>query len=150
MTYSTRSDMKKLIKGLQEMRRRSLLGALDGIQAICDLASEDMSQDPAHGDDTEASHANYAASAFGAGRSTEDDAAAQLSVAEALNPGRAALLPFTVPDGALGAVYSSAMSYARYLEGERDGDHAVITPTFERDVRELTSAAAEGSRRALT
>jgi hypothetical protein len=110
-----------------------------------------MEQDPAHGNITGATHANYAAypvfAEFGiTGQSTLN---AQVAVVEALNPGTSDTEPLSLPDKAIGVILSSATDYQYKLETENAGQKAVLSPTIAGAGGDFTRAAAQGSKDAL-
>ena len=69
----------ELIQGLARAFAARDRGALDGLKAVAAGITLDMRDDPAHGDVTGASHANYQARAIGSG----EDGSALLNVARA-------------------------------------------------------------------
>lgn len=138
-----------LIPGLTAAMDKSRQGQKRGLQDLCNLLTTAMGQDPAHGDVTSASHTNYAAYVVGDGETGEEVTDSQVAVVEALNPGHSSTGPLEVPDGAIGAVLSSATDYQRKLETENAAQRAVLGPTIQGSAEDFTRYAAEGSRRAL-
>lgn len=141
--------MKAWIDKLPAVRKRSLEGCAQGLTLAAAILEDDMQNDPAHGNVTGATHANYAAKVFGLGRNPSSDTASQAAVVEALNPGHSAIVTFTTA-AVLGVILDSVTDYQWKLETENAGQKAVLGPTLTRAAQDLTRAAAEGSRRALS
>lgn len=141
-------SMQPLIDGLRRTRERSLDGARDALRDEAAAIAREMRASPAHGDQTGATHANYAAYVVGRGETGADALAEAVAAVEALNPGRSATAAVTI-GGALGVVITSATDYQQHLEIGRGGEKAVLTPTTAASGARLTRAAAAGSKKAL-
>lgn len=146
------ADIQPLLDGLTRFRTVALRGALKGLGPMAIIYSNAMGDDPAHGNVTGATHANYAAipvyAAFGeTGASTLQS---QVSVVESLNPGTSDTEPLTLPDSVIAVILSSATDYQYKLETENAGQKAVLGPTIAGAGDDFTRAAAEGSKAALS
>jgi hypothetical protein len=139
---------KELIQGLKRAFDARDQGALDGLKAAAAGVTLDMRNDPAHGDQTGASHANYQARAVGKG----EDGGGLLSVARAaasaLNPGEVGPTSSVQIDGIAGVIVDSQMVYAPKLAVENAGEKDVITPTLRANGTRFTAGAARGMKRA--
>ena len=139
---------RELIAGLQKAMTARDRGALEGLKAVAAGITLDMRDDPAHGDVTGASHANYQARAVGAG----EDGSALLSVARAaasaLNPSEVGPTQNVRVDGIAGVILDSQLTYSPNLEQDDAGLKAVITPTLRASGARLTRGAAAGMKKA--
>jgi hypothetical protein len=133
------------------MRLAALQGALKGLGPMCVIYSNAMEQDPAHGNITGATHANYAAYPVFAelGVTGQSTLNAQVNVVEALNPGTSETEPLALPDKAIGVILSSATDYQYKLETENAGQKAVLGPTIAGAGNDFTRAASQGIKDAL-
>jgi hypothetical protein len=139
---------KELIQGLHRAMAARDKGALEGLAAVAAGVTLDMRNDPAHGDQTGASHANYQARAVGVG----EDGSALLSVARAaasaLNPGEVGPTSSVRMDGIVGVIMDSQLNYSPALETEDASEKAVITPTLRASGTRFTQGAARGMKKA--
>lgn len=140
--------MKELIAGLDRMRNAALDGARDGMKGPAAGVTFDMRDSPAHGDQTGASHANYAAYVVGRGETGALAVAASITAVETLNPGHVARGHVSI-ETELGVVITSFTDYQDKLETENAGAKAVLTPTVAQSGARFTRAAANGSKKAL-
>lgn len=138
--------MKELVQGLARFRAAQRRGMVDGLQGLCNTLSDAMQNDPAHGDVTGASHANYAAIPVGEGKTTTATVQSLVSVVEELNPGHSETSTVDIPD--IGAILTSATDYQWELETQYAGRKAVIGPTLQGSAIDFTRYAAEGAKRA--
>lgn len=136
--------MKELIAGLQRFRAAQRRGMVDGLQRLCNTLSDAMQNDPAHGDVTGASHANYAAIPVGEGADTAATVQSMVAVVEELNPGHSETGTVNIPD--IGAIITSATDYQWELETQYAGRKAVIGPTLQGSATDFTRYAAEGAK----
>lgn len=138
----------ELIAGLNRAMVARDRGALEGLQATAAGVTLDMRNDPAHGDVTGASHANYSARAVGVG----EDGGALLSVARAaaaaLNPSEVGPTSSVRIDGIAGVILDSQLNYSPDLEQENAGQKAVITPTLRASGTRFTAGAARRMKKA--
>lgn len=138
-----------LIRQLDALEQRTVTGLLAGLDRMAGIIENAMQRDPAHGDVTYATHANYAAKVYGPGRDPSASTASQAAVVEALNPGQVATAPLTVPAGTVGVILDSVTDYQRDLETGYAGNKAVLGPTIATSGDDFTRAAAQGAREAL-
>jgi hypothetical protein len=138
----------ELIAGLKRAHAAHERGAVEGLKAVAAGVTLDMRNDPAHGDQTGASHANYQARAVGEG----EDGGALLSVARAaasaLNPGEVGPTSQVRIDGIAGVILDSQLNYSPDLEQENAGEKAVIGPTLRASGTRFTAGAARGMKKA--
>lgn len=141
------NNLRPLLDGLKRMEKRALDGAAAGIDLITDTLTDELRNSAPHGNDTSATAESYNVRRVGRG---ETGAAAftkaQTSV-EVLNPGHSASAPVSV--AGIGAIIDSGTDYQRFLETERAGQYATLTPFMAGLGGRLTKAAADGSKRAL-
>lgn len=139
---------QELIKGLQKAMDAHERGLLSGLRGAAAGVTLDMRSDPAHGDQTGASHANYQARAVG----KSEDGGSLLSVARAaasaLNPTEVGAVSSVSIDGIAGVIMDSQLNYSPDLEQENAGQKAVIGPTLRASGTRFTRAAAAGARKA--
>lgn len=139
--------MQALRDGLRRTLAVGMEGAARGLERLAAVLETAMQNDPAHGNVTGATHANYGAKVYGAGRDPSTSTDSQAAIVEALNPGHSATEPITL-DG-IGMILDSATDYQRKLETEDAGRKAVLGPTLRGSVDDFTRYVAEGSREAL-
>lgn len=146
------ADIQPLLDGLTRFRTVALRGAFKGLGKMAIIYSNTMESDPAHGNVTGATHANYAAIPVAAilGETGASTVQRQVAVVEALNPGTSDTEPLTLPDTTLAVILSSATDYQYKLETENAGQKAVLGPTIAGAGDDFTRAAAEGSKDALS
>ncbi|HEX9441328.1 MAG TPA: hypothetical protein VF909_16705 [Roseiflexaceae bacterium] len=142
------SPLANLISGLDKLRGVMLDGARDGLEAGSGPIEDAMRRDSAHGDVTGATHAAYVVFVVGRGESGADAMQQSISAVERLNPGHVATSSVHV-ESELGVIYTVATDYQPDLETNNAGEKAVLGPTLARTARDLTAAAAAGSRKAL-
>jgi hypothetical protein len=142
------NDLTPLLQGLERMKARALDGALAGLKGAAAGVTLDMRSDPAHGDVTGATHANYTAFAVGRGADGSAEMAHAVAAVAALNPGHVATNSVTI-NAELGVIVTSVTDYQEKLETENAGQKAVLTPTIAASGTRFTQAAASGSKRAL-
>lgn len=145
---SSNSPLANLITGQSKLHTTMLDGARDGLSDGCGPIEAAMRKDPAHGDVTKATHAAYVAFVVGHGETGADAMHESIAEVERLNPGHVATSSVTV-ESALGVIYTVATDYQPDLETNNAGEKAVLGPTLQRTARDLTAAAAAGSRKAL-
>jgi hypothetical protein len=142
------SLLSGLITGLDKLRTVMLDGARDGLAVGCGPIEDAMRRDSAHGDVTGATHAAYVAFAVGQGESGQAAMHESIAEVERLNPGHVATSSVAI-EATLGAILTVATDYQDELETNNAGEKAVLGPTLARVHRDLTAAAAAGSRKAL-
>jgi hypothetical protein len=142
------SPLAELIKGQAKLRNVAFDGARDGLAAGCDPIEQAMRKDSAHGDVTGATHAGYVAFVVGRGETGADAMHESEAEVERLNPGHSATSAVQI-ETELGAIFTVATDYQPELETNNAGEKAVLGPTLQRSYRDLTAAAAAGSRKAL-
>ena len=145
---SSSSPLANLLTGLSQLHTVMLDGARDGLAVGCAPIEDAMRVDAAHGDVTGATHAAYVAFVVGRGETGADAMHESASAVARLNPGHVATSSVHI-DAELGAILTVATDYQEKLETENAGEKAVLGPTLARTARDLTAAAAAGSRKAL-
>lgn len=142
-------DIQNLIAGLKRFRDVALDGAARGLDGECPAIRDELQQTTAHGDQTGATRAAYAAWRVGRGADGGAALAASVSEGEALNPGQTETSAVAV-DAELGVIISDPMRYGPDRETRNAGEKASIGPLIGIIGGPLTAAAAEGSRKALS
>lgn len=142
------NDIESLIANLTKLRDVALDGAKRGLEGSAAGITLDMRNDPAHGDQTGATHANYTAYAVGRGADGSAELSHAVAAVGALNPGHIATASVDI-SAELGVILTSATDYQYKLETENAGEKAVLGPTIGVSALRLTQAAAAESKRVL-
>ena len=141
-------DIDTLIAGLHRFREVALDGAARGLDLECPEIQAELQATTAHGDQTGATRAAYAAWRVGRGETGSAALAASVSAGEALNPGQTETSTVEI-DTELGVIISDPMEYGPDRETRNAGEKASIGPMVGVFGISLTAAAALGSKQAL-
>lgn len=144
-------DFDAILARLAEMERLAEQGAADGLRLGASGVQDALQATTAYNNDTGATRAGSVVYVVGEGVNDLDRVEAAAQAAEALNPGHSQAAPAgTVEDGHIAVVATSATDYADHLETEQAGARAFLGPIMLVHAQNLTQAAADGIKRALS
>jgi len=138
---------QELIAGLNRAMNVAFDGARDGLKPEAAAVTDEMRANHPHGNVTGATEAGYGARVVGRGETGASAFAAEVSAAESLNPGHTATGTVSIA-GIVGVIIDSKTDYQIYLETERAGENAVLTPTLRASGTRFTQGAARGAKQA--